>query len=130
MNKTTHEELTCIICPSSCRLLVHWNPETRVIHSVGNARCKRGVKWVDEELLHPLRILTSSVRITGGKEPLASVKTDRPIARESLLHVMEELKGITRRAPVEIGETILENPAGTTCRIIVTRSVEKVDGEE
>lgn len=127
MSETTHEELTCIICPSSCRILAHWDPETKVIHSVGNARCKRGVKWVAEELLHPVRILTSSVRITGGKEPLASVKTDRPIPQDSLMNVMEELKGITCRAPVKIGETVIKNPADSECRIIVTRSVEKAD---
>ncbi len=70
-NERTVEELTCIVCPSSCEIRVERDRETGEILSIEHARCRRGVAWVTRELLDPVRTVCSSVRIFGGVEPLA-----------------------------------------------------------
>ncbi|MCF7945977.1 MAG: DUF1667 domain-containing protein, partial [Spirochaetia bacterium] len=62
--------------------------------------------------------------VIGGRDPLASVRSDRPIPLESFSKVMNQLRNTTITAPVSIGDIIIRNPGGTDCSIIATRGVE------
>jgi CxxC motif-containing protein len=125
-NGRTVEELTCIVCPSSCEILVERDSQTGEILSIEHAQCRRGIAWVTRELLDPVRTVCSSVRVVGGTEPLASVKTDRPVRRDEMKAVVEALKAAIRTAPVSIGESFPLEGYGADLRIIVTRAVAAV----
>lgn len=117
--------LTCIICPNGCYVEAEVQDrggQLKVLEVTG-ALCKKGEKWVRQELVQPLRTISSSVVVEGGEFPLVSVRTDSPIPLESVFRVMEEIKKTRVHAPVEIGQVILPNPAGTSCNIIATRMV-------
>ena len=88
--------------------------------------CKRGESWARQEVENPLRTIASSILVRGGDFPLASVRTDSPIPLESIGKVMDDIRSITMDAPLEIGDVVLENPAGTDCRIIITRKVKSL----
>lgn len=120
----TEEVLTCIICPRGCSISVRYDASTREIFSLEGAACRRGVSWAEQEIIQPMRILCSSIRVTGGRDPLASVRSDRPIPLESFSKVMDQLRKTTISAPVSIGDIIIRNPGGTDCSIIATRGVE------
>jgi CxxC motif-containing protein len=38
---------------------------------------------------------------------------------------MEEIRNLVLEAPLDMGDVVLQNPAGTECNIIVTRKIEK-----
>ena len=61
------KELTCIVCPRGCRLKVN---DDMVV--TGNA-CPRGEKYAINELTHPTRTITSSIRVTNRPYTLVSV---------------------------------------------------------
>ncbi len=122
----TVEELTCIVCPSSCEIRVERDSRTGEILSIDNARCRRGTAWVTRELLDPVRTVCSSARVLGGAEPLASVKTDRPVRRAEMTAVVEAVRGIVLSAPVGIGERFPLEGYSTDLQIIVTRAVDAV----
>lgn len=63
MNKKC--EIICICCPRGCHLQV--DPENDY-NVTGNA-CPNGAAYGKEELTHPTRILTSTVRAEGGRYP-------------------------------------------------------------
>ncbi len=117
------ENLTCIVCPRSCVIKVERDKETGSIISLDNALCKRGKVWATRELLNPVRIVCSSVRVLGGAESLTGVKTDQPVPKEKIIPVMNVIRNCVMRAPVSVGDMVIENPADTQCRIIATRSV-------
>ena len=119
------EELTCIVCPKSCLLTVEKDKKTGTIQAIHNAECRRGTAWVTQELLHPVRSICSSVLVENGTEPLTGVRTDHPVSRDDMFKVMEIIKKCRIPAPVSIGETVIENPGGVSCRIIATRAVAK-----
>jgi CxxC motif-containing protein len=84
----------------------------------------RGEKWARQELECPLRTLTTSVTVIGGTDPLVSVRTDREIPLNSIDAIMVVVHQVKIPAPITIGDVILENPGGTVCRMIATRTVD------
>ena len=122
----TREELTCIMCPKSCIIQVEKESSTGAITALDNAACRRGAAWVTQELLHPVRSVCSSVLVKNGTEPLAGVRTDRPVSKDDIFTVMEAIKSCSITAPVAVGETVIDNPGGIACRIIATRSVDRI----
>ena len=105
--KTT--ELTCIVCPMGCTLTVTRNEEGEILSVEGNT-CPRGVPYAKNELLHPVRTLTTTVKTANGK--LLPVKTDKPIPKESLFAAMEKVNGIVAPEGVKIGDVLLADLFG------------------
>lgn len=70
--------LICITCPKGCHLTVD---EENGYTVTGNC-CPRGAEYGKNELLHPVRMITSTVKITGAALPRLPVKTDHALPKE------------------------------------------------
>lgn len=117
-----HKELICINCPMGCMLSVDIN-ENGEMTVTGN-NCPRGEIYAKKELTNPTRIVTSIVRVSGGKLPVASVKTESDIPKEKINDTVFALKGLVIDAPVKIGDIVVSNAADTGVNVIATRNVE------
>ena len=113
------KELTCIVCPRGCRLKVDDNMEV-----TGNA-CPRGKIYAINELTHPTRTITSSIRVTNRPYTLVSVKTDKPIPKDKMFDVMKEIDKLTIEAPTVIGQVVKANILGLDSNIIITKNIEE-----
>lgn len=58
-----------------------------------------------------------------GTQPRVSVKTKKEIPKEKIMDCIRQLKDVHADAPVEIGDVLLENVAGTGADIVATASV-------
>lgn len=114
-------ELICINCPLGCPLTVTLE-NGEVIKVTGNT-CPRGEAYGRKECTDPTRIVTSTVRIEGGKLPVISVKTASDIPKGKMADIVAELKDVVLTAPVHIGDVVVENVAGTGVNVIATREV-------
>ena len=112
------KELTCIVCPRGCRLKVDDNMEVS-----GNA-CPRGKIYAINELTHPTRTITSSIRVTNRPYTIVSVKTDKPIPKDKMFDVMKEIDKLTVEAPTIIGQVVKANILGLDSNIIITKNIE------
>jgi CxxC motif-containing protein len=112
-------ELICITCPRGCHLQVD---EEHGCAVTGNA-CPRGEAYGKAELLHPVRVVTSTVRIQGAAIPRLPVKTDRPLPKEKMFACMDLINTITARAPVEAGDVLAAHILGTDVNLIATKSL-------
>jgi len=121
------KELTCIVCPNGCPLEIDFEekPVLQITRIEGHA-CDKGHKWAEQELTRPMRTISGNIKVENGDFPLVSVRTDAAISKNSIFQVMEEIQSVTVKAPVSIGEALIENPAGTDCNIIATRHVNPV----
>ena len=117
-------KLICINCPLGCSITVTLN-EGEVISVTGNT-CPRGEAYGRKECTHPTRIVTSTVRVSGGTLPVVSVKTASDIPKEKMKECVRQLKQLTLTAPVHIGDIVLENAAGTGVPVIATKNVESL----
>jgi len=113
--------LICIGCPLGCPLTVEM--EGNEVKSVAGNTCPRGDAYAKKELTNPTRIVTSTVRVAGGKLPMVSVKTESDIPKGKIFECVKALKDIEVKAPVKIGDVIVENVAGTGVNIIATKNV-------
>ena len=114
--------LTCIGCPLGCAITVTMDGGN-VVSITGNT-CKRGDVYARKEVTNPTRIVTSTVRVSGGSIDMVSVKTKEDIPKGKIFECEKALKGIEVPAPVHIGDVILENVADTGVDIVATKNVE------
>ena len=113
--------LTCIGCPMGCALTVKLDGST-VLEIDGNT-CKRGAIYGEKEVTNPTRIVTTTVRVSGGTEPVVSVKTKEDIPKDKIFDCIRAMKEITVPAPVHIGDVILHDVAHTGVDMIATKNV-------
>lgn len=113
--------LTCIGCPLGCAIQVKM--ENGEITEVTGNTCKRGDDYARKEVTHPTRIVTSTVRVMNGNPAMVSVKTEHDIPKEKIMDIMHSINEVQVKAPVHIGDVILENAAGTGVNIVATKDV-------
>lgn len=113
------KELICIVCPKGCRLRVD---ETQEYQVSGNG-CPRGAEYGKMELTHPTRVVTSTVRCTGGAHPRCPVKTDGPIPKALIPQAVRALDRVALAAPVHTGDIVVPDVCGTGVSFVATRDL-------
>ena len=116
------KELICIVCPKGCHLKVDEDNDYKV---TGN-NCPRGAEYGKKELTHPMRVITSSIRIQGGTQARVSVKTSTDIPKEKIWDIMKRLDEVEVEAPVHRGDIIEKNICGTQANLVITKDVNKI----
>ena len=114
-------ELTCIGCPMGCPLTVEL--ENGTVTAVYGNTCPRGDAYARKEVTAPTRIVTTTVRVTGGVLAAVSCKTRTDIPKDKIFAVARALKAVTVAAPVAIGQVVLPNAADTGVDVIATKNV-------
>ena len=119
LSATSEEKtVTCIICPRGCRVKV--TIEGGEITRISGNLCRRGADYARAEVTQPMRVLTTTVRLEDGH--LLPVKTARPIPKALIFEALKELSGVRVKTPVEIGQVVYSNVAGTGVDVVATRS--------
>jgi CxxC motif-containing protein len=121
-NTNTGEKLICIVCPKSCEITVFGGEKD---FSCEGNECKRGIEYARNESFRPKRLLTSTVKVSGGFFSRVGVVGTTEVPKDMLKMCLEELYRIGCVAPVHAGEVITENICGTGCDIIAAMSVQK-----
>ena len=78
-----------------------------VVSVTGNT-CKRGEIYGRKEVTNPTRIVTSTVRVSGGSIEMVSVKTKEDIPKGKIFDCVKALKTVEVAAPVHIGDVIMK----------------------
>jgi CxxC motif-containing protein len=115
------KELICITCPKGCHLKV----DVEANKVTGNG-CPRGAEYGINEVTHPVRVITSTVKVKNGQIPVVPVKTKTPIPKGLNFKCMEEINKATIVAPIYIGDIVIANILGTGVDVVATRNVEKI----
>mgnify|MGYP000126037504 FL=1 len=121
MRNNNVEEIICVSCPKGCRIRVE--SKDNELKNISGYSCEEGKRYAKEEFKNPTRILPTTVRVKKGEFPLVSVKTKRGIPKAKLLKAMEVIAEIEVKAPVEIGDIILEDILNTGVDLVATRNV-------
>ena len=111
-------DLICIGCPLGCMLTVDIE-NNEVVNVEGNT-CPKGKTYAENEVTNPMRMVTSTVRVTGGDRPMVACKTATEIPKGKIFEVARALKEIDAPAPVKIGDVLVENVADTGVAIVAT----------
>lgn len=110
------KELTCIVCPVGCTLLVEMDGKT--VKSVSGNTCPRGKEYAQSECTSPKRTVTSTIRCSDGS--LLSVKTDVPIPKNEIFRCMDIINSTVVKLPVRVGDVLIDGVFGG--RIVATQN--------
>lgn len=113
----------CIGCPLGCRLEVDEDEATHAIAEVRGFSCRRGKEYAVQEHTAPQRIVTTTVGISGGIWPRLPVRTNVPVPKGKVVAVCRQLAAVCVQAPVQLGQVIVADVAGTGCDVIATRDM-------
>lgn len=111
-------DLICINCPRGCHLKV----DDVTLEVTGN-QCIRGKTYGVSEVTNPVRTITSTCKVIGGHIDRVSCKTDKPVSKKLIFEVMDKINEVEIKAPVMIGQILIENVLGTGSNIIATKTV-------
>jgi CxxC motif-containing protein len=111
----------CVVCPVGCEIdVVH--DGSKIISMEGN-KCEKSEEFARQELIEPMRILTTTVRIQGSKWPVIPVRTDRTIPKRLFPRIIRQLRDIKLQAPVNILDVVVKDVLRTGASIIATRTM-------
>lgn len=118
----------CTTCPSECLLTVeverNANGAVVEVHSVTGNSCPRGDKFAHQELTCPMRVLTTTVAVSGGDEALLPVRTAEAIPLELHTQAMDLIRGLVIDAPIHMGDVVMENILGTSINLIASMDID------
>ena len=115
------KEIICTVCPRGCHIMVEGEGEK--VLSMEGYGCKRGQEYASNEYAHPVRILTTTVKMAGFENDLLPVRSNAPVPKELLMECMKEIKAVTVTAPVAAGAVVLPNICGTGVDIVATKAL-------
>lgn len=113
----SERDLICIMCPNGCHLHVD-----KDLNVTGN-KCPRGVAYAKQEVTHPTRVVTSTVRINSKELRVCPVKTKDPIPKEKIFDIMAAIDQVHLKTPVHIGDVIIHDVCGTGIDVVATREI-------
>ena len=120
-------QFNCTTCPSECLLTVGVERDAdghvAAVRSVTGNSCPRGDKFAHQELTCPMRVLTTTVAISGGHEALLPVRTAEAIPLEHHAQAMALIRGLVVNAPIRMGDVILPNLIDTNINLIASMDV-------
>ncbi len=116
------KEIICTVCPRGCHIQVEGEGEK--VLSVEGQGCKRGLEYASAEYAHPVRILTTTVKLEGEQVDLLPVRSNKPLPKEKIMDCMALIRAAAVKAPVARYDVIIPNICDTGVDIVATKSVE------
>ena len=117
--------LTCIVCPMSCVGEVEI-ADGHIVQMVGFT-CKRGQEYAKNEVTAPKRVLTTTVRITGGFLPMLPVVSRTPLPKEKIIECARYLTRIIVQAPVKETDAVCKDILGLGVDIVASRDMNEIN---
>ena len=122
-------QFNCTTCPSECLLTVEVERDAdghvAEVRSVTGNSCPRGDKFAHQELTCPMRVLTTTVAVSGGDEALLPVRTAEAISLELHAQAMNLIRSLIVNAPIHMGNVVLANLLSTNIDLIASMDIDQ-----
>jgi len=116
-NIKSNIELICIVCPKGCHLTID-----KDLNVIGNG-CKRGIEYGKAEVTNPTRVITSTIKVINGEINRVPVITDKPIPKNKIFEVMNEINKVIAKAPIKVKDILIENVLNLGVNVVSTRNI-------
>ncbi|MEQ2907631.1 DUF1667 domain-containing protein [Collinsella sp. CLA-AP-H1] len=128
-NATKTLQFSCTTCPSECLLTVEVERDANgtvvEVCSVTGNNCPRGDKFAHQELTCPMRVLTTTVAVSGGDETLLPVRTAEAIPLKLHAQAMALIRGLVVKASIRMGDVVLPNLLDTGTDLIASMDIDR-----
>lgn len=128
-NATETLQFNCTTCPSECLLTVEVERDADgavvEVRSVTGNSCPRGDKFAHQELICPMRVLTTTIAVSGGDEALLPVRTAEAIPLALHAQAMNFIRGLVVNAPIRMGNVVLKDLLNTNIDLIASMDIDR-----
>lgn len=111
--------IICVACPMGCGLTVEIADNGDILSVSGNT-CKRGNTYARTECTNPVRSLATTVKVNGGIYNVVPCKSAGSLPKDKIMECMTVINNAEVKAPVTLGDILVENILGTGINIIAT----------
>lgn len=127
-NVTETLQFNCTTCPSECLLTAEVERDANgavvKVRSVTGNNCPRGDKFAHQELTCPMRVLTTTVAVSGDDEALLPVRTAEAIPLALHAQTMTIIRDLVVNAPIRMGDVVLEDLLDTGIDLIASMDID------
>ena len=121
-------QFNCTTCPSECLLTVEVERSADgavvEVRSVTGNSCPHGDAFSHQELTCPMRVLTTTVAVSGGDEALLPVRTAEAIPLALHAQAMDLICGMVVDAPIRMCDIVLEDLLSTNIDLIASMDID------
>jgi len=123
MSGKTKKKIRCIICPEGCMINASYNDSESTIGSIEGHQCKRGIKFAEEEIISPTRILTTTIAIESRIKNRLPVRSSAPAPKNRIKKMVIAAKKVKVFPPVKMGDVLAEDFLGTGVDLIASETI-------
>lgn len=113
------KNIICVACPMGCGVTVEIADNGDILSVTGNT-CKRGDVYARAECTNPVRSLASTVKVEGGIFNVVPCKSAGSLPKDIIMECMKVINSVEAKAPVKLGDVLVENILGTGINIVAT----------
>ena len=113
------KNIICVACPMGCGITVEIADNGDILSVTGNT-CKRGDTYARAECTNPVRSLATTVKVDGGIHNVVPCKSAGSLSKDKIMECMEIINNAQAKAPVKLGDILVENILGTGINIVAT----------
>jgi|GEM_PF-1086243 CxxC motif-containing protein len=114
LDRDKAKRYTCIVCPACCDLETDGT-------DVNGARCPKGEAFARQEMIAPLRVITTTVRYETPKGArMLPVKTSCPVPLALIPAVMKQIKALSLSEIPDIGTRLTTGSSAEPVEWVVT----------
>ena len=113
------KNIICVACPMGCGMTVEISESGEIVSVAGNT-CKRGDAYARTECTNPVRSLATTVKVDGGIYNVVPCKSAGALPKDKIMECMNVINNAQAKAPVALGDVLIENILGTGINIVAT----------
>jgi len=114
LDRTKAKQFTCIICPTCCELETDGS-------DVNGARCPKGEAFARQEMVMPMRVITTTVRCdTAEGVRMIPVKTTCPVPMARIFEIMKGIKALRLSEVPPYGSLVTVDTLAEPAELVVT----------
>lgn len=114
-------EKICIVCPKGCRLSI--TEENGKINVTGNF-CPRGIKYAEQEVLNPRRVVTAVAPTDSETQPFLPVRTPDMVSKAKIPGILTKIYALRLSAPIPAGTVVIEDCDGEGMPVVTCMDLE------
>ena len=113
------KNIICVACPMGCGITVEIADNGDSLSVTGNP-FTRGDTYARAECTNPVRSLATTVKVDGGIHNVVPCKSAGSLPKDKIMECMEIINNAQAKAPVKLGDILVENILGTGINIVAT----------
>lgn len=113
------KEFICIVCPNGCHIKVDDSG------NITGYTCIRGLNYVKQELVNPRRGLTSTFKVSKGKNLVCPCRSSDNVPKDKMMEIIKEIDKLDVEAPISSHQVVIKNVLNLGIDIIATKEIEK-----